>query len=157
MLALFFQAGGQRYAFDARELAEVAPDAQLRPLPGAPAPVAGLLHYRRTLVPVVDLSQLFAGRASRRLFSTRILLVPFPGAGAGRLLGLRGEGVTEAARVEARKPDPSGVAESGDARLGAAGMDVKGPFRFVRVAALLPTALCELLLAASAGEARSGS
>jgi len=75
MLLLTFQAAGQLYAADAARIVEVVPRVNLRPLPHAPAFLAGVFEYRGDVVLVVDLGVLLgAGPAPDRL-STRIILV----------------------------------------------------------------------------------
>jgi chemotaxis-related protein WspB len=116
MLLLTFQAAGQRYAVDASRVVEVVPRVRLRPLPHAPAHLAGVLEFRGEVVSVVDLGVLLgAGPAPDRL-STRIILVdrapprrreaaetdaaPEPRSSAPRaLLGLIAENVDDLAPV----------------------------------------------------------
>ncbi|WP_165252431.1 chemotaxis protein CheW [Paludisphaera soli] len=118
MLLLTFQAAGQRYAVDASRVVEVVPRVRLRPLPHAPAHLAGVLEFRGEVVSVVDLGTLLgAGPAPERL-STRIILVdrapprrreaPGPQGPAPRaLLGLIAENVDDLAPV-----DPDGLTAS---------------------------------------------
>jgi chemotaxis-related protein WspB len=110
MLLLTFQAAGQLYAVDAARVVQVVPRVTLRPLPHAPAYLAGVFEYRGDVVSVVDLGVLLgAGPAPGRL-NTRIILVdraardPAPGpegerrpAASGRrsLLGLIAEQVSD--------------------------------------------------------------
>ncbi len=62
MLFILFQLGSDRYALPAGQVAEVLPLVALKALLGAPAGVAGLIDYRGTAVPVIDLSALALGR-----------------------------------------------------------------------------------------------
>jgi chemotaxis-related protein WspB len=75
MLLLTFIAGGNRYAVDAARVVELVPRIELRSVPHAPAFLAGLLSYRGTVVPVIDLGVLLAAAACRDRLSTRIILV----------------------------------------------------------------------------------
>jgi chemotaxis-related protein WspB len=96
LLLLQFHAGSERYGLDISHVIEVAPLVMLRKIPHAADYVAGLFNYRGALVPVIDLTVRLTGVPSRRLMSTRIILVKYCGvAGASHILGLLAEGVTE--------------------------------------------------------------
>jgi chemotaxis-related protein WspB len=75
MLLLVFHVAGAPYAVEATRVVEVVPRLDLRPLPHAPEGLAGLLRYRRQMVPVIDLGIVLAGAPSPPLLSTRIVLV----------------------------------------------------------------------------------
>lgn len=75
MLFLLFELDGERYALDAREIAHVLPLAPVRPHPGTPPWIAGLIEHEGAPVPVVDLAMLALGRPARALMSTRLVLV----------------------------------------------------------------------------------
>jgi chemotaxis-related protein WspB len=75
MLLLTFIAGGNRYAVDTARVIELVPRIELRSVPHAPTVLAGLLSYRGTVVPVIDLGVLLAAAGCRDRLSTRIILV----------------------------------------------------------------------------------
>jgi len=75
MLLLTFQAAGQLYAVDAARIVEVVPRVDLRPLPHAPAFLAGVFEYRGDVVSVVDLGVLLGAGPSPDRLNTRIILV----------------------------------------------------------------------------------
>ena len=54
---------------------ELVPRVELRPVPHAPAFLAGLLGYRGKVVPVIDLGVLLELAPCRGSLSTRIILV----------------------------------------------------------------------------------
>ena len=56
---LHLRVGEERYALPSASVVEVVPSVALRPVPGTPPEVAGLLAYRGRVVPVVDLPRLF--------------------------------------------------------------------------------------------------
>jgi chemotaxis-related protein WspB len=111
MLLLTFRAAGQLYAVDAARVVEVVPRVDLRPLPHAPAFLAGVFEYRGDVVSVVELGVLLgAGPAPGRL-NTRIILVdraaPADGHDEGAspsrrrsLLGLIAEQVSDVSHVD---------------------------------------------------------
>src|SRR5688572_9662286 len=99
MLFLLLQLGTDRYALDARVVAEVLPLVTLKQLPRAPAGVAGVFDYRGAPVPVIDLCELTLGRPAQRRLSTRIVLTHHDtGGGERRLLGLIAENATATLR-----------------------------------------------------------
>jgi chemotaxis-related protein WspB len=75
MLFLLFELDGDRYALDACEIAHVLPLVPVRPTPGTPPWIAGLIDYVGVPVPVIDLAMLALGRPARALMSTRLVLV----------------------------------------------------------------------------------
>jgi chemotaxis-related protein WspB len=75
MLLLTFTVGPNRYAVDVGRVIEVVPRVDLRPIPHAPAFLAGLMAYRGKVVPVVELGLLLGTMPSRSCLSTRIILV----------------------------------------------------------------------------------
>ncbi len=100
MLYLLLRMGTERYALDARRIVEVVPMVDLKPMPHTPAYVAGLFDYRGTLVPVIDLCQLTSGRDCGEFFTTRIVLVDYPGTNDRiHTLGLLAEQVTETLKL----------------------------------------------------------
>ncbi len=104
MLALAFRAGELRLALPTAAVVEVLPRRALRPLALAPASVIGLLPFRGTLTPVVDLCRLLLGRDCRPLRSSRIVVVALSGNTRPRLLGLLAEDVLDLVPVAATIP-----------------------------------------------------
>jgi len=104
MLTLLLQIGEMRFALDAREVIEVLPLVEVKPAPGLPEGVAGMMNYRGEPVPVIDLSRMGCGQPAPRLFSTRILLVRSPGPAGERpertpsCIGVLAERATETRR-----------------------------------------------------------
>lgn len=95
MLALAFRAGQACFALEVADIVELLPRTELRAVALAPPAVIGLLPFRGSLVPVVDLCRLVAGRDCAPLRSTRIIVVRLPGARGDRLLGLLAEDVLD--------------------------------------------------------------
>ncbi len=104
MLALAFRAGNLRLALPTTAVVEVSPRRALRPLALAPECVIGLLAFRGTLTPVVDLCRLLLGRDCAPLRSSRIIIVTLPGKSGSRLLGLLAEDVLDLLPVAATIP-----------------------------------------------------
>jgi chemotaxis-related protein WspB len=102
MLALAFRAGA--LALPTTAVVEVSTRRALRPLALAPAGVVGLLPFRGTLTPVVDLCRLLLGRDCAPLRSSRIIVITLPGKSGSRLLGLLAEDVLDMVPVTATIP-----------------------------------------------------
>ena len=96
MTFLLFQLGKDRYALEARRVAEVLPPVALKKIPAAAPGIAGVLNYHGSPVPVVDLGAMALGQPARARLSTRILLVRYAaGTGPEQFLGLLAEQATE--------------------------------------------------------------
>ena len=109
MLCLLFQLGDERYAVNAADVREVLPTLAVRPIPHAPEGIAGIVDYRGTSLPVVDLAQLVLSRAAATRLSTRLIVVGVGNGEQARLLGLVAERVTEVVHTSPADFQPSGV------------------------------------------------
>lgn len=146
MLLLQFQAGDDRYGLDVAEVIEVVPRVLFREIPHADCTVAGLINYRGTLVPVIDLTALLTGAPSRPFFSTRIILVNYPGHdGTGKILGLLAERVTETVSCTEADLQPPGIAVADAPYLGELCLHPDGAIQRVSTANLLTPELREAL------------
>jgi chemotaxis-related protein WspB len=120
MLVLLVRAADQLYCIRAASVVEVVPRVPLQPVPHAPSALAGLLHFRSEVIPVIDLRALVAGSASEALLSTRIAVIEC-GTGSptrpdGRVetpphrrFGLIAERVTEALQIAESEIEPAPV------------------------------------------------
>lgn len=97
MLLLLAPIAGHLYCIRAASVVEVIPRVPLQPVPHAPASLAGLLHYRGDVIPVLDLRALLAGGESEAFLSTRIVIA----AAANRLVGFIAERLTETLEIDA--------------------------------------------------------
>ena len=116
MQLLTFTVAGNCYAIEARHVVEVLPLVAARAVPHQPPHVLGVFTYRGSLVPLVDLGRLLAGRPPEERLGTRVIVVEPPAgpASAARRLGLVAErviSVSDAGRVDASLPalDPAGA------------------------------------------------
>jgi len=138
VLALAFRAGDALLALAARDIVEVLPRVPLRAPSLAPSAVIGLLPFRGTLTPVVDLCLLVAGRPSARQLGTRIIVVRIGSGASQRLIGLQAEQVSELIDCERTAP---GLRLSEHRWLGEHLADQPGLPQLVDPAELLPDAL----------------
>src|SRR5690349_7256726 len=96
MLFLVFQLGTDRYAIEASQVVEILPLVKPKQFPRAPVGVAGVFDYHGAPVPLIDLTELALGRASKKWMSTRIILVNYrEKSGQTHLLGFLAEHATE--------------------------------------------------------------
>ncbi|HKT11549.1 MAG TPA: chemotaxis protein CheW [Terriglobia bacterium] len=110
MLLLTFQAGGQPYGIEARNVIQVAPYPACTPLPHAPPYIAGLATWHGQTLPVIDLSALLGGTAARPLLSARLLIVDHPCSNGGsQPLGLLVEKAVETIRQDEIRCEPQKV------------------------------------------------
>jgi chemotaxis-related protein WspB len=107
MLLLTFTAGANRYAVDVARVVEVVPRVELRPVPHAPAFLAGLLGYRGKVVAVIDLSVLLDAPPCPDRLNTRIILVN--AAPDLNILGLVAERVSDLITVRPEQVSPPAV------------------------------------------------
>ena len=146
MLLLLFHLGGDRFALDARQIAEVLPLVAVTRIPLAPPGVAGLFNYRGTPVPAIDLSQLTVGRPAPPRLSTRLVVVHYPDDdGNTRLLGLIAEKATETVRRERADFVDSGVTSHQAPHLGPVASDDLGSIHWIDLQKLLPESVRDVL------------
>ena len=153
MLFLVFHLGAHRYALDAAQIAEVLPLVTLKPVPLAPAWVAGLLFHHGQNIPVIDLNMLALGTPARPLMSTRLVLVFYPQTGTpDRLLGVLVEQATETQRCAAEEFSDAGIVPDDAPWLGPVRNDAQGALQWIRITAVLPEAVRALLFAEASAQ-----
>jgi chemotaxis-related protein WspB len=146
MNTLSFFVGKNRYAIDTQNVIEIVPWVTLRELPHAPEYVAGMLNYRGIVVPVIDLTRLMTGTPSKRILSTRIVLVSYPGKNdKEHTLGILTEQIAAIDDPEKKRFVDPGITVADAPYLGNISMDEKETTQMVRIEALLPEALRETL------------
>jgi len=139
MFILRFQVGRESFAVDLRRIVEVTPQANLRPMPHAPAYLAGLFHYRGRVVPVVDLNRLLGAAPSAARLSTRIILVePAPGQ---PFLGLLAERVSDLEEVSERAAATASLSVPEAPYLGAVLDTDSGLVQLLAVEHILPASM----------------
>jgi chemotaxis-related protein WspB len=138
MLFILFQIGQDRYALSARSIIEVLPLMNLKRVPCAPPGVAGVLNYRGSPVPVIDLNEMTLAEPAAQRLSTRIILVKYPlEPQHSRTLGLIAEHATNMIQRSVQDFVETGV-ESDEARyLGRVANDAGGLIQWIDVERLL--------------------
>lgn len=151
MLCLLFHLGSERYAIEARQVLEVMPLVRIKEIPQAPKGVAGLINYRGSSIPVLDLSALATGQPAMARLSTRILIIDYRSAsGSQQILGLLAERATETLHIKESDFQPSGVHLPGAPYLGPVAHDGRGIIQKVSVSELIPAEVQELLFRSAA-------
>jgi len=136
MLVLTFQVGSERLALDIQRIEAVVPRVPLRSVAGGPPWLAGVFVYHGAIVPVVDLHRLVGAGECPPHLSSRIVLVPDPAAGDGRLVGLLAAQVDN---LQAMKAASSmGFAAPGRPDLGPVFADGTSVVRMIDLERLLP-------------------
>lgn len=131
---------------------EVVPLVPLQKQPNAPAHIAGLMNYRGSSLPVVDLGQLFAGRDAVLRLSSRIVVVKvvLPDQEA-RNIGLLLEKSTEILKMDEGEFIEPGIENSQAPYLGKVIMDGQGMLQLISPENILSTMDIELLFPAPSG------
>lgn len=143
MLFLIFEIENERYCLEVSRIIEITPMVTFKKLPHAPAHISGLFNYRGTVVPVIDLAVLIAGRPSRPLFSTRIVLVDYVSEdGTHHVLGLLAEKATETISCREEDFQPSGIEVDAAQYLGDVIFDEAGMIQRVKIEKLPPENIC---------------
>ena len=146
MLFIIFRLGEQRYALEAAHVIEIVPRLPLRPQPGMPAFVAGLLNFRGQVVPVLDLGMLTLGAPCPVQLSTRIILINHTlKSGVTRVLGLIAKAVTDAVKKEPTEFVTPGLAAALVPYLGKIALDEGGMVQCILPGYLLPAEVERLL------------
>lgn len=149
MLVLPFRIGAAWYGVDAREVVEVIPHVPLRPCPGAPPYVAGVLNYRGSVVPVLDLGLRTGAPPCAPRLSTRILVATYPGRDSvSRRLGLLAESMTATLALGEDAFLGGQLSLASTPYLGPLAAGAEGLVQCVRIDGLIPAEVEPLLFAA---------
>ena len=152
MLLLTFQADNQHFAINAGNVLEVIPIVKIRKLPGTPDFVRGVLNYRGTPVPVIDITLMLSGRPSAEHLSSRIILVKYPGNGESKnVLGVLAEHVTGTATRDAGEFAVSGIDTPEMPCLGKISVGGKTMLQIVKIDDLLTEGLKAMLFSEPGG------
>lgn len=99
MLALLLKVGEKLCAVPARSVVEVVAKVELRATPEAPPWLPGLIAYRGSVLPVVDLCVRIEHRPCPSLLSSRIVVVKRASGRSEDWYGLLSESVTDVKEV----------------------------------------------------------
>ncbi|MDB4888870.1 MAG: hypothetical protein JWL61_725 [Gemmatimonadetes bacterium] len=143
VLYLVIRLGADRYAIDTAAVIEVLPLVRLKALPGGPVGVAGVMNFRDSAVPVVDLNLLAVGVPTPPRLTTRIVVVRYEEEAS--MLGLLVPEAAEALRFDADAFVDAGIATNGARYLGAVLTTPDGVVQRVTVSELLTADLRDAL------------
>jgi purine-binding chemotaxis protein CheW len=99
MLALIARLGDTRLGFAAESVVAIHRAVLIAPLPGAPAPVSGVVHVRGEAIPVIDLAERLALPPRPVLSADEHLVVL---AAGGRTVAVRVDEAEELREIDAR-------------------------------------------------------
>jgi purine-binding chemotaxis protein CheW len=101
-LHVTFRIGNAEYAIDATDVLHLESFTEATHVPGAPAFVAGVVHVRGKLVPVVDLRKRFGLDPAPHTLDSRVIVVKV----SGRVAGLLVDSAREVVRLDAATFEP---------------------------------------------------
>lgn len=146
MLVLLFEVLDGRYALPTDQVVEIIPVVKMKKVPRAPQCVAGIINYRGTPLPVIDLGILIEGNPCAQRLSTRIILVYYPFRSERKhLLGLIAERVTETVKINHDSLPPSGILMDEELYVGALGDTDEEMVRCFDIQRLVPESIVETL------------
>jgi chemotaxis-related protein WspB len=100
-LLLMFHISGKKYAIDATSVEEIIPLVRIESIAESSDSIIGYINYRGTMIPVIDLALQLTGEPSRKLLSTRIIVINSDFFDNGNtLIGMIAEKVTETKHID---------------------------------------------------------
>jgi chemotaxis-related protein WspB len=145
MLFLLFELDKNRYVIDAGQVIEVLPLVRATHIAHAPPAIPGAFTYHGVSVPLVDTSELLAGRSAQTRRSTRVILVRYPTAAGERPLGLIAESAFGTFVSEPAAFQSSGITTDVAPYLGPVASDVHGLVQWIEIDKLLPPEVANVL------------
>lgn len=146
MLLLLFEIVDGRYALPVDQIIEIVPMVKMKKIPRAPDYVAGIINYRGTPMPVIDLCSLIEGRPCEQRFSTRIILVHYRLRDDRQcILGLLAERVTETVKTKHKVLPPSGILMDDALYIGITGDSDDEMVRCFDIQVMIPESVVETL------------
>jgi chemotaxis-related protein WspB len=76
-LYLLIKLGADRYAIDADSVVEVLPIVRLKSMPSAPIGIVGMMSFRGSVIPVMDMNIVAFGTPTPQRLMTRIIIVRY--------------------------------------------------------------------------------
>lgn len=146
MLVLSFAIDTEHYVLAAKQIIEILPLTALKKLPQAPGYVAGLLDYRGSPIPVIDLCQLIIQRPTRKVLSSRIIVVDYRDAQQkSHQLGIIGEKVTETFNLADNEFKTTGVTLNAAPYLGPVANLQQQMIQYIEINSLLTEEVQQML------------
>jgi chemotaxis-related protein WspB len=129
MLLIMCHAGANRFAFESRDVLEVLPRVNLHRLPDSPPWLAGLMIFRGSPIPVIDLTQLTQSVPCPNRLSSRIAVLQMVLKQSPQRIGVLAEqmGINEFNADQKH----SGAEAGGQTALGKLCLDEQGVFQII--------------------------
>jgi len=155
-MSLYLQSimDGERYLIPTGQVIEITPYVVPKRLPHSPAYIVGLLDYRGSSYPLIDVCQLMLERPSRELLCSRIVMGAHHHQQYGEMLiGWLFEDITDTVRVEESQFQDARIhLDDAAPYLGEIVNDQHGVMQRLRLDKLLPTEAYSILFPADAVE-----
>ena len=139
-LYLLIRLGADRYAIDAECVVEVLPMVRLKSIPAPPTGVVGMMSFRGSAIPVMDLNIIAFGAPTPARLMTRIVVVRYREhhiGGESSLFGLLIPEVLQTAHFDASGFERVGLANSRAPYLGPVLTTADGMLQQLLIAPLL--------------------
>jgi chemotaxis-related protein WspB len=135
MSLIMCQAGANRYAFNSRDVLEVLPRVNLQRLPNSPPWFAGLLIFRGTAIPVIDLTQFTQSMPCPNRLSSRIAVLQILFKGSLQRFGVLAEQLElHEFNADHKRPDTESGGQTAPGQLR---LDEQGVFQIIDPSSLL--------------------
>lgn len=139
MLLLSFYIGSERYSILAKDIVEILPLVQLKKIPKAPDYILGLIDYRGTPSPVIDLCNLIESRDCKKVLSSRIIMINYVDAKKQtHIVGITAEKVTETININKNDFHASGITLEETRFLGEIAKTKQGVIQYIEIKNILP-------------------
>ncbi|MHB9027191.1 MAG: chemotaxis protein CheW [Candidatus Latescibacterota bacterium] len=146
MILILFHIGEETFGLEAARVIEVIPALAGRKVPHTPEYVAGVINFRGTVAPVIDLAMLHLGKPSLPFLSTRIILTGYAqGDGIRRIVGLLAARVTDTFPCRKEDLQPPGVRTDGTRYLGEIILDGERMIQLVTPERILSPEVMDIL------------
>lgn len=98
MLILPFKIGKNEFSISIEKIIEIIPIVEFLPIPESQEYICGLINYRGSVCPVIDISMLIGKYKSKNYLSTRIIILK--SQDSNNFFGLLAEQVTETIDIQ---------------------------------------------------------
>jgi chemotaxis-related protein WspB len=146
MLLLPFYIGTEKYSILAKDIVEILPLTQLKKIPRAPDFISGLLDYRGTPSPIIDLCALIEERSCNKILSSRIIMINYiDSKKQSHVIGITCEKVTETFDIKRDDFFVSGITLEEAPYLGAVANKDENMIQYIEINNLLPEPVQSIL------------
>ncbi len=106
MLFLQFDINNELYAINVDQIKEIIPYVKITGILNSPDYISGMINFRGTIIPVVDISFIVSGKKAQVLLSSRIVIVNIKHNNIVHQIGILTEKATEIKKYEDKDFQP---------------------------------------------------